>query len=162
MTTPEPDRELPHVLADRLRQCGATQAELDRLWDEHTKLDYYHRFLANQQVPTDDASVYALLMLSRDRWATEGASSDEPDEPKTGPAATEDAATEGAATDPEPPSPQPVQTKLEVPAYATTVAQVLAWVKSDKAKAQAALDAELTSGDVRTSLVRDLRKILEG
>lgn len=61
---------LPDKLEERLRQVGATDAEMARLREDHQNLDHYDRFLANQQAGqfADDASVYAVLATARDRW----------------------------------------------------------------------------------------------
>jgi len=136
-------RDMPTVLAGQLRAHGATETELIRFREEHSRLSYYDRFLANQQavgMQFDPASVQALLELSRQRWADSGESEPEPE-----PAESED--TEGVSIE-------------QVPSG--TIPVVEAWVGSDLARARAALSVERASTDPRPSLIRKLEQLVRG
>lgn len=151
--------EFPDLVEGRLRVLGATDDEIARLREEHEQLDYYDRFVRNQQGEgIDDASLNAVLVLSRERWAQQD---------KTAPAVEEN---EEDATEEEIASPDDGEAEDSDPQVRTTdvpdatVAKVIEWVNAENTqnRAQAALDKERRSGDPRGSLINQLERIIGG
>lgn len=161
MTTPD----LPDQLEHRLRRLGATDAELRRFRAEHEKMDYYHRFVANQHGQgMDDASVHALLELSRARWAEQPDEEEDQDtEPGDRDTTLGDQGTGsgwggGKDAGPEvPPVPDgPIQSVLDYVNQGPTAAEV-------RSRARAALEVEQSkpANEQRQSLITRLEKHTE-
>lgn len=145
--SPETQGELPYFLG-RLRQLGATEDELAGVassWDDLEQPDPANPEAwtverRTAMVSANDADLVDMIDAARQEWA-EGTTSEEQERDDAADAARAELRAQA------------------IEAVAGTVAEALEWVGDDRARAEAAWEAEVDGRD-RVTLVRPLADML--